>query len=146
MDLLTLEPVDGRVLAARGDWHAAAAAFDSALADAERDTDSAPRATRNARLAAVLTNLGQARAYLGALDDAAVLLARSAALREALVEGGHAGPPVAARGLIDLAAVHAAAGDALAALHALERARTLLGDADPALAAQIDDGLRLLGG
>jgi len=145
MDLLTLDPVDGLALAARGDWHAAAAAFDSALAAAERDTDSGPRAARNARLAAVLTNLGQARAYLGALDDAAVLLARSAALREALVEGGHAGAVVAARGLTDLAAVHAAAGDMLAARHALERAKTLLGEGAPELAALIAEGLRLVG-
>jgi tetratricopeptide (TPR) repeat protein len=150
MDLLTLDPVDsldtadGLALAARGDWHAAATVFEAALDAAEHDQASS-RAERNARLAAALTNLGQARAYLGALDEAAALLARSAALREALVSAGRAGVAVAVRGHMDLAAVYGASGDVAVARESLRHARTLLGDADPALARQLDEGLTLLG-
>ena len=144
MELLTLDSQEGLSLAARGDWHAAAAVFEAALDAAERD-QSASRAERNARLAAALTNLGQARAYLGALDEAATLLARSAAVREALVSAGRAGVAVAVRGHVDLAAVYGAAGDVAVARETLRHARTLLGGADGALAERVDEGLALLG-
>jgi tetratricopeptide (TPR) repeat protein len=150
MDLLTLDPIDenagmadGLRHAARGDWHAAASAFDAALAAI--DVPGASGRERDARLAAAVTNLGHARAYLGALDEAATLLARSVAIRERLVADGAAGPLVAARGLTDLAAVRAAAGDADGAREALTRA-TPLTDGDEAITRVVAEGLALLGG
>ncbi len=129
----------GLALAARGDWHAAATAFEAALVRAERGSDLVV-------LAAALTNLGQARAYLDALHDAAELLTRSVEARNALVERAAARPAIAARGYCDLAAVQAAAGDGVAAIATLERARTALGapepgSADAALAQDIEAGL-----
>lgn len=131
---------DGLAHAERGDWHAAATAFDAALArvDVARDAD-------DARLAAALTNLGQARAYLGALDDASALLERSVAVRERLVAAGSADGAVVARGLVDLAAVHAAAGRRDDAVAALQRAHGSLGTPVGGLAEAVAGGLALLG-
>jgi tetratricopeptide (TPR) repeat protein len=135
-----LHTAAGLAHAARGDWHAAALDFAAALWDAESgggaDADAA-----DARRAAALTNLGQARAYLGALDEAATLLERSVAAREALVARGAAEPAVVARGLTDLAAVQAAAGDRERAAETLRRAQRVGGDA-----ARVAEALALLGG
>ena len=126
----------GLAHAARGDWHAAAIEFVAALWDAESLGD-------DARLAVALTNLGQARAYLGALDEASTLLTRSVAARERLVAASAAPGDTLARGLVDLAAVQGAAGDRDAARQALQRAAA---HATGPLATAIADGLAQLGG
>lgn len=131
---LDIETERGLGLATRGDWHAAEEAFAAALAAAERGGDEVA-------LAVALTNLGHARAYLGALTEAAELLARSAAVRRSLAARGEVGAAVAARGYTDLAAVQAAAG--VAARDALLQARDLAGD-DTIWRRQIEDGLALL--
>jgi len=135
----SLDPqsAEGLTLAARGDWHAAAESFAVELTAAELAGD-------DVRLAVALTNLGQARAHLGAMDDAAALLARSVEARMRLVAAGEAGPSVAMRGLVDVAAVRAAAYDPGAARDALHRARALSDGSDAALMYVVAQGIALL--
>jgi tetratricopeptide (TPR) repeat protein len=144
-----LDPYTARGLehAAAGDWHAAAQAFEMAvdvaererIADVSRDHDA-----HEARLAAALTNLGQARAHQGSLDVAVALLRRGVAVRERMHATGAAGSLVVARALVDLGAVLGAAGETAEARDVLRRAQTLAAGARSALVAAIGDGIALL--
>lgn len=137
----------GLAHAAAGDWHAAALAFEAAvdaaererIADVSRDHDA-----HEARLAAALTNLGQARAHQGALESAVALLRRAVAVRERMGAARTVGPLVMARALVDLAAVLGAAGASDEARTALTRARDLTAGVGGPLAEAIADGLAQL--
>lgn len=138
----------GLAHAAAGDWHAAAQAFESAvdaaererIADVSRDHDA-----HEARLAAALTNLGQARAHQGALESAVALLRRAVAVRERMSTAKSAGALVVARALVDLAAVLGASGAADEAHATLLRAQALAAGSGSALEGAIADGLAQLG-